>query len=101
MQVEIKIDSTCKEPRIIVLTDKLTDEINALVKRISEESPQILSGFWNRLTSSAFMHQPVKSSPQQPKATICFACDCMNWRIGLTETNLSEYLTLKLSISEK
>lgn len=44
MQVEIKIDNTCKEPRIIVVTDQLTDEIQALIRRLSEESPRILSG---------------------------------------------------------
>lgn len=47
MQVEIKIDSTCKEPKAIVYTDKITDEINALVQKISDEIPQVLSGFYN------------------------------------------------------
>ena len=47
MQVEIKIDSTCKEPKVIVYTDKITDEINALVQKISDETPQVLSGFCN------------------------------------------------------
>lgn len=47
MQVEIKIDNTCKKPRIIVVTDQLTDEIHALVSRLSEEFPRILSGFRN------------------------------------------------------
>lgn len=45
MQVEVKIDSTCKEPKIIVVTDRMTDEINTLVQRLSEDSPRILSGF--------------------------------------------------------
>lgn len=47
MLVEIKIDNTCKEPKLIVVTDKMTDEINTLIRKISEESPQILSGFRN------------------------------------------------------
>lgn len=47
MQVEIKIDSTCKEPKVIVYTDKITEEINALVQKISDETPQVLSGFCN------------------------------------------------------
>lgn len=45
MQVEIKIDHTCKEPKVIVLTDKITDEINTLAARLSEGFPQVLSGF--------------------------------------------------------
>ena len=47
MQVEIKIDSTCEEPKIIIITGKMTDEISALIKRISEETPQVISGFRN------------------------------------------------------
>ena len=45
MQVEIKLDSTCKEPKIVILTDRMTDEINALVRTLSREPPQILTGF--------------------------------------------------------
>ena len=45
MQVEIKIDSTCKEPKIIIYTDKVTDEINNLVSKMTERSPKVLSGF--------------------------------------------------------
>ena len=45
MQIEIKIDENCKEPKIIVVTDKMTDEINALLKRISDEQPKLIAGF--------------------------------------------------------
>lgn len=47
MQVEIKIDSAYQEPKIIIYTDKVTDEINTLIGRISEHSPKVLSGFRN------------------------------------------------------
>lgn len=45
MQVEIKIDESCREPKITILTDKMTDEINTLVRNLSGKSPQILTGF--------------------------------------------------------
>lgn len=45
MQIEIKIDENCKEPKIIVLTDKMTDEINDIVKKLSDTAPQMLAGF--------------------------------------------------------
>lgn len=45
MQIEIKIDGSCAEPKIIVVTDKMTEEIDAIVKKLSEQSPQVLSGF--------------------------------------------------------
>lgn len=44
MQIEIKIDNSCKEPRIIVVTNKITDEINKLVKKLAEDTPQLLTG---------------------------------------------------------
>lgn len=45
MQIEIEIDDSCQEPKIIIVTDKLTEEVNALLKKLSEESPQMVAGF--------------------------------------------------------
>lgn len=45
MQIEIKIDENCKAPKIIVVTDKMTDEINAIIKTLSEEQPKMIAGF--------------------------------------------------------
>ena len=42
---EIKIDSACKEPKIIICTEKITDQVNELVKKLSGEPPRIISGF--------------------------------------------------------
>lgn len=44
MQIEIKIDGSCTEPRIVVITDSMTDEINDIIKRLSDDTPQVLSG---------------------------------------------------------
>lgn len=45
MQIEIKIDSAVSEPKVIVLTDKMTEEVSAIVKRLSEGSMEMLAGF--------------------------------------------------------
>ncbi|MCI8326451.1 MAG: LytTR family transcriptional regulator [Lachnospiraceae bacterium] len=45
MQIEIKIDSLCTEPRIIIITDKMTEEINHMLKKLSKDTPQIIAGF--------------------------------------------------------
>ncbi len=45
MQIEVKIDSTCTEPKIIVQTDRMTEELEAVLKKLTEATPQILSGF--------------------------------------------------------
>ena len=45
MQVEIRIDSTVREPKVSVLTDRMTDEVNEIVRKISETEPAMLAGF--------------------------------------------------------
>ena len=47
MQIEIKIDSTCREKKIIVVTDKMDEEVHQIIKKLSEESPGIIAGFRN------------------------------------------------------
>lgn len=45
MKVEIKIDESCAEPKIVILTDRVTDEISEIVKRLSLDQPPMLVGF--------------------------------------------------------
>lgn len=45
MQIEIQIDDNCKEPKVVILTNKITDEINDIIKKISEETPDMICGF--------------------------------------------------------
>ena len=44
MQIEIKIDSACTEPKIIIQTAAITEEINTLMQRLSEHTPPLLTG---------------------------------------------------------
>lgn len=44
MQVEIKIDDSCSEPKVIILTDSVTEEINELVQKLSDNNSRIISG---------------------------------------------------------
>lgn len=47
MQIEVKIDGSCTEPKIIIMTGAMTEEIRCLLNKLSEapqEIPQILSG---------------------------------------------------------
>ena len=45
MQIEVRIDDTCVEPKIILVVDRITAETQALIKRLSEVTPQVLCGF--------------------------------------------------------
>lgn len=44
MQLEIKIDTSCREPKIIIITDEITEEIDDIIKKLSDEMPDVLSG---------------------------------------------------------
>ena len=44
MHVELKIDSACVEPKVIIATASVTEEVNWILKRLSEEIPQVISG---------------------------------------------------------
>ena len=47
MQVEIKIDPSYTEPKIIVLTSSMTEDVSNLVKKLSENVPDFISGSRN------------------------------------------------------
>ncbi len=47
MQVEIRIDSSYTDPKIIILTASMTDDVNCIVKKLSEDVSQIISGYKN------------------------------------------------------
>ena len=44
MQVEIKIDHSCVEPRVLIRTAAMTDEIQSIVNWLSGQPTRILSG---------------------------------------------------------
>lgn len=45
MQIEIKIDESCKEPKIIIATNQMTEEVSAIIQKLSVEQPTAIVGF--------------------------------------------------------
>ena len=45
MKIDIRIDESCPEPQIIVVTARVTDEINELVRMLAGEQAQVIAGF--------------------------------------------------------
>ena len=45
MRIEIQIDKECGEPKILIVTNQVTEEINELMRKLSSEAPQMLVGF--------------------------------------------------------
>lgn len=49
MKIEVKIESTYTEPKVIILTDRMTDEVDEIVRKLSEDIPQMIAGFQDDL----------------------------------------------------
>ncbi len=47
MQLEVKIDSSYPEPKIIILTASMTEDVNIILSKLSDNAPQIISGSKN------------------------------------------------------
>lgn len=45
MKIEVRIDKQCAETKIIIIAEKMTEEITALMQRLSYEDPQGIVGF--------------------------------------------------------
>ncbi len=44
MQLEVKIDSSCMEPKVIILTASMTEDVQRILSKLSDREPQIISG---------------------------------------------------------
>ena len=49
MHIEIKIDDSCVEPKVIIITDKVTEEINDILNTLSSKTLKVITGFYNDL----------------------------------------------------
>ena len=47
MQIKIEFNKAYKEPEIIILTDKMSDDIDRIFKMLSDEKSQIIAGIKN------------------------------------------------------
>lgn len=45
MKYEIQIDPSYPEPKVIILTAEITEDVNLLTRKLMENSPAVLSGF--------------------------------------------------------
>ena len=45
MKIEVKVDAACAETTVVICTSKATDEIQQLVRKLSQDAPQVIVGF--------------------------------------------------------
>ena len=44
VQVEVKIDKSAAEPKVTILTDRMTDEVRSIVQMLYESEPRLMAG---------------------------------------------------------
>ena len=45
MKIEVKIDAACEETTVVIYTNKVTDEIQTLARKLSQDTPHVIVGF--------------------------------------------------------
>lgn len=45
MEIEVNINEAYAEPKVVILTDKMTDEIDSIIRKLSSHPPAIITGF--------------------------------------------------------
>ena len=44
MQIEVKIDSSYIDPKVIILAASMTEDVHIILSKLSDQAPQIISG---------------------------------------------------------
>ena len=102
MQIEIKIDEYCTEPKIIIVTNKVTDEVNEIMKKLAGEQTQMIAGFQDEKVTilepnqfTVYMLQTGRYMPKQSFKNILSGYGCMKRSSALQAIRSCEYPTPK------
>lgn len=102
MKIEIKIDENCAEPKIIVVTDKINEEINDILRKLSAEQPQILAGFKDEKVTALDVKQIFRIYASGGKVYAETDSDTYTLRLRLyeTEQRLANHSFVRISNGE-
>ena len=102
MQVEIKIDDNCIEPKVIIITDKVTDEINDLLNMLSSKTPEVITGFYNDLAEILSPDDIIRIYAEDGKifASVNSKEYILRQRLYELEEQLNKYSFVRISNSE-
>ena len=102
MQVEIKIDDSCIEPRVIIITDKVNDEINDILNTLSSKTPEVITGFYNDLAEILSPEDIIRIYAEGGKAfaSVNRKEYTLRQRLYELEEQLTKYSFVRISNSE-
>ena len=95
MKIEIQLDESYREPKIIIQTDQMTEEIRLLLQRLGSTAPGIVGtdrqNSWLRSAFSVYTPHPERYMPRRTAANIHSACACMKRKRSWTPARLSAF----------
>ncbi|MEE1171563.1 MAG: LytTR family DNA-binding domain-containing protein [Ruminococcus sp.] len=102
MQVEIKIDENCVEPKVIIITDKVTDEIKDILNTLSSKTPEVITGFYNDLAEILSPEDIIRIYAEGGKtfATVNKKEYVLRQRLYELEEQLTKHSFVRISNSE-
>ncbi len=102
MQVEIKIDENCVEPKLIIITDKVTDEIKDILNTLSSKTPELITGFYNDLAEILSPEDIIRIYAEGGKtfATVNKKEYVLRQRLYELEEQLTKHSFVRISNSE-
>jgi DNA-binding LytR/AlgR family response regulator len=102
MQVEIKIDDNCIEPKVIIITDKVTDEINDILNMLSSKTLEVITGFYNDLAEILSPDDIIRIYAEDGKifASVNSKEYILRQRLYELEEQLNKYSFVRISNSE-
>ncbi len=102
MQVEIKIDENCVEPKLIIITDKVTDEIKDILNTLSSKTPEVITGFYNDLAEILSPEDIIRIYAEGGKtfATVNKKEYVLRQRLYELEEQLTKHSFVRISNSE-
>ena len=102
MQVEIKIDERCIEPKVIIITDMVTDEINDILNMLSSKTPEVITGFYNDLAEILSPDDIIRIYAEDGKifASVNSKEYILRQRLYELEEQLNKYSFVRISNSE-
>ena len=106
MKVEFELDPSCAEPRAVIHAARMTEEVAALIRRLTETPPAFLMGFRDEQAVPLDPAQIIRIYAQAGKvladtarAAMFSAPGSATWRPGWTARSLSASATARSSIS--
>ncbi len=102
MKLEVQLDSACAEPQLIIRARELTDELQALIQRITQSQPQTVAGFRDGAVTLLEQQEILRFYAQEKKVFAATAHGeyAVRQRLYELEQRLDDHRFARISNSE-